>query len=272
LYSDADIRRLGLLRQLTQAGQNIGNIANRSDSELLEILASSQVPPNGIQLEEPAREASLSEKSGKLIADAMLAIENLDSHKLDQILTKGHLLLGHNGLLHHLIVPLTQRVGDAWEDGGLKIAHEHFASAILRTFLGNAARPLALPENAPLLVVATPAGQLHELGAVLVSAGAANLGWRVTYLGASLPAAEIAGAALQGNARAVALSIVYPADDPHMATELKTLKNYLPQATAILAGGRAADAYKKTLDKIDATLCHDLKALYSQLNRLRRES
>ena len=68
--------------------------------------------------------------------------------------------------------------------------------------------------HAPVLVVATPAGQVHELGALLVGATAANLGWQVTYLGASLPAAEIAGAAQQRRARAVALSLVYPEDDP----------------------------------------------------------
>ena len=79
-------------------------------------------------------------------------------------------------------------------------------------------------ENAPVLVVATPSGQLHELGALLVGAAAANLGWHVTYLGASLPAAEIAGAALQNRARAVALSLVYPEDDPTLEDELDLSK------------------------------------------------
>jgi hypothetical protein len=58
---------------------------------------------------------------------------------------------------------------------------------------------------------------LHELGALLVAASAANLGWQVIYLGASLPAPEIAGAALQRRARAVTLSLVYPENDSHPA-------------------------------------------------------
>ena len=79
-----------------------------------------------------------------------------------------------------------------------------------------------------MLVVATPAGQIHELGALLVGAAAANLGWHVTYLGASLPAAEIAGAARQNRARAVALSLVYPEDDPRLEGELTRLRESLP--------------------------------------------
>jgi hypothetical protein len=35
-------------------------------------------------------------------------------------------------------------------------------------------------DSAPVLLVATPAGQVHELGALLVGAAAANLGWQVT--------------------------------------------------------------------------------------------
>jgi hypothetical protein len=94
--------------------------------------------------------------------------------------------------------------------------------------LGNAAKPFGATDQAPILVVATPGGQVHELGALLVGTTAANLGWQVTYLGASLPAAEIAGAARQKGARAVALSLVYPEDDPQLASELAPLRESLP--------------------------------------------
>jgi hypothetical protein len=43
--------------------------------------------------------------------------------------------------------------------------------------------------------------------------------WQASYLGASLPAAEIAGAARQRRARAVALSLVYPEDDLRLENE-----------------------------------------------------
>ena len=69
-------------------------------------------------------------------------------------------------------------------------------------------------------LVATPAGQRHELGALMVAVAAATDGWKVTYLGADLPAAEIAATALQRKARAVALSIVHPVDDPNLPGEI----------------------------------------------------
>jgi methylmalonyl-CoA mutase cobalamin-binding subunit len=120
------------------------------------------------------------------------------------------------------------------------------------------------------LVVATPAGQLHELGALLVGAAAANLGWQVTYLGASLPAAEIAGAARQNRARAVALSLVYPEDDPRLEGDLTRLRAMLPPETDILAGGRAMPAYGDALDKIGALRMKDLTHLCAALDELRK--
>ena len=89
--------------------------------------------------------------------------------------------LGAQGLLQRVVAPLAQTIGDLWRAGTITAAHEHFASAVIRVFLGHAAKPFAGTESAPVLVVATPAGQIHELGALLVGAAAANLGWHVCY-------------------------------------------------------------------------------------------
>jgi methylmalonyl-CoA mutase cobalamin-binding subunit len=91
----------------------------------------------------------------------------------------------------------------------------------------------------------------------------------VIYLGPSLPPAEVAGAAERNNAVAVALSIVYPNDDPSLPAELEALRSHLPARVAIIAGGRAAPAYTDTLKKIDALQPASLQELYNDLNRLR---
>ncbi|MDP9097364.1 MAG: cobalamin B12-binding domain-containing protein [Verrucomicrobiota bacterium] len=57
----------------------------------------------------------------------------------------------------------------------------------MKVFLGNTAGQFATSSAAPFIVVATPAGQLHELGAVMINAVAAQLGWRTIYLGANPP-------------------------------------------------------------------------------------
>jgi hypothetical protein len=82
---------------------------------------------------------------------------------------------------------------------------------------------------------------------------------------------EIAGAARQAGARAVALSLVYPEDDPALADELAALRRYLPAKTALIVGGRAINAYRPALATAGAIPIDDLSQLDSVLGNLRRE-
>jgi cobalamin-dependent methionine synthase I len=125
------------------------------------------------------------------------------------------------------------------------------------------------PANAPSIVVATPAGQLHEVGALVVSVGAALEGWRPVYLGPDLPADEIAGAVQQSNARAVALSLVFPADDPKLPAELVRLRRLLADEVPLLIGGRAAEAYGHAIDSVQAFRMTDIGTFRRQLDSLR---
>ncbi|MFN7140933.1 MAG: MerR family transcriptional regulator, partial [Limisphaerales bacterium] len=199
LYSEGEIARLTLLAKATAAGHSIGTIAHLNDEQLQDL----------VRRDTPASASTPAKiPTGSYQERAMEYIKELDPAGLETVLQEAIVRLGHQGLLRQVIAPLTTQVGEFWREGKITAAHEHFASALIRNFLTNAARPYIAANNAPVLIVATPSGQLHELGAMIVSAAAASVGWRTIYLGPSLPASEIAGAALQNHARAVALSIV----------------------------------------------------------------
>ena len=143
------------------------------------------------------------DSSPRSILDASLeAVERLDAARLEEILTQAAVELSQPVLIEQVIVPLMYRIGDRWHEGTLRVAHEHLASAVVRTSLGSLSRGFGPSPSDPALVVATPSGQLHELGALVVATTAASNGWHVTYLGPSLPAEDIAAAAHQSRARA----------------------------------------------------------------------
>ena len=265
LYSEVQIERLGLLREVTQAGHSIGHVA-KLPTEKLRKLASEAVSPNG-----PAASGRQQPPATMSFLDeAIAAVKELDAPRLEASLKRAETALGGQGLLQRVIAPLAQTIGELWRDGSITAAHEHFASAVIRIFLGHAAKAFAAGDSAPVIVVATPTGQIHELGALLVGAAAANLGWQVTYLGASLAAAEIAGAARQNRARVVALSLVYPEDDSRLAGQLAKLHELLPGEVALLVGGRAMPAYRDAVEKIGALPIKDLVHLSSTLDDLRK--
>lgn len=265
LYSEEQVERLELLRDATKAGQSIGVVAKLPTDTLRRMaLAASGAGA-------PARQKeALPDEASALFEAALEAVRALDTRVLEQVLRRADVTLGTQGMLHRVAAPLAQAMGSKWRDGTITAAHEHFATVVLRTYLATAAQIFAASGNEPVLVVATPPGQLHELGAMLVAASAANLGWRVIYLGASLPAAEIAGAVLQSRAKAVALSLVYPENDSRMEGELVRLRELLPAGTGLIIGGRAIAAYRPILDKIGAVPAQDLPRLLSALDDFRK--
>lgn len=266
-YSDAEIERLNYLRQATAAGHSIGHIANLPTSELQRMVSSAEVGELP-----PGRPRTANSPAQSFHDSCLAAVKELDGSRLDEALQRSVIALGHQGLLRQVAGPLAQTIGELWRSGVVTAAHEHFLTARLTIFLGRLSGEFPISALAPHIVVATPAGQIHELGAVIVNAAAAQVGWRTTYLGASLPAAEIAGAAKQRRAPVVALSIVYPEDDTNLPQELLNLHRFLPSGTKILAGGRAAPAYREPLAQIGAELTHGIDEFCTRLDDLRRLS
>jgi MerR family transcriptional regulator, light-induced transcriptional regulator len=256
LYGRAQIERLQLLRDLTRAGHSIGTIAGLSTPDL-----------RGLAEGTPGPQAV---PRGSFIQECLAAIRAYDARRLEDELHREETRLGLQGLLEKGIAPLAREIGEAWRSGSITATHEHFASAVLRLHLATSTRPFSPSGTEPVVIVATPAGQLHELGAMVAAAAASNLGWRAVYLGAGLPASELAGAAAVNKARAVLLSIVYPADDAALPGELRRLRRLVPKAIPIIAGGRGAGAYSEALDSIGAMQTPDLQALGRVLDTLRQ--
>lgn len=267
LYSTADVERLVLLRRATNAGHGIGNIANLPIQQL-EALVSAESP--GSERYSGRESVTSTVQAPAAVVDAVYgAVLAMDPEAIEQLLDRAAVALGQVRLLSDVVVPLVTRIGSAWQAGDLKVAHEHIASAAIRTYLGHMARPASLHPGAPAILVTTPAGQMHEVGAALAAAAAASQGWRVVFAGAAMPATEIAAAAIQNRVRVVALSIVYPSDDPGLGPELVRLRRVLPVEIALIIGGRAAGGYRAELEKIRALCAQTLDAFLQELARLR---
>jgi methanogenic corrinoid protein MtbC1 len=268
LYTDAEVERLLMLRKVTRAGRRIGDVARLSDKELCAMVAEDE------RAAAAAAEAAapLRPRAGRhapLFRECLRAIEALDAEALESALMRASVELSEPDLLDKLVFPLMDEIGERWHDGSLRVMHEHLSTGVLRTFLGSARGTRALPASAPVIVVATPAGHVHELGALAVALSASREGWRVVYLGPNIPAEEIAAAVKKSDARAVALSIVYPSDDPLVLDELRRLSKMLDDGVTVLAGGRGAPAYREGLEEIGATLPGSMADLRSMLEEIR---
>jgi DNA-binding transcriptional MerR regulator/methylmalonyl-CoA mutase cobalamin-binding subunit len=267
-YSDADIERLRLLQAATRAGRSIGQIATLPTSEVARLAGEDAAAREERTRSSPA---ALGEPAAELVAQAIAFTRAMDSPRLEALIRRGLVLYGVMEFLESVATPILRRVGDEWHAGRLTPAQEHLASAALHDLITESMRSIAMDESAPRLIVATPAGERHAIGAALVGAAAAADGWRVIPLGTDLPAGEIAAAALATGARVVAVSLLYVADRDTVTAELRSLRTMLPPAVELLAGGPGAlalgDALTSAGVRIGATLADLRETLREHLVR-----
>jgi methanogenic corrinoid protein MtbC1 len=201
-------------------------------------------------------------RSADPVGDCLAAIQQLDAERLRERLEAASSELGSAATIsRRLLVPLIEAIGELWAEGGLRAAHEHLGTAALRTFISGLRPARPIGKGAPRLLLTTPPGERHELGALLAGVAAGDCGWNATCLGPDLPAAEIAAAARQLGARAIGLSIVCPANDEGVAAELLRLRRHLGDSTGLVLGGRSAPRFEVAATQAGAVLVGDLVGL-----------
>ena len=267
LYSDADVARLRLLDAAVAAGRRISRVAGLSTSELEALIAEDRAAESS---RGPVSLAASGAQPNAVVDAALDRVRALDARGLDELLRRGAAVAGAPAFLEDSVAPLLRRIGDLWHAGKISIAAEHVASAVIESFVADVTRSLAVSDAAPSVLVATPAGSRHVMGASLVAAAAAAEGWNVIFLGGDLPVDEIVRTAMDGDVRAVAVSVVYAADAADMLAQLRLLREQLPPEVTLLAGGRAVMPHARALSRNGVEIGESLDALRQGLRRLRR--
>lgn len=239
LYSEAEVARLRLLKRAVDRGHPIGQLVPL-DREALERLAGARPGP-GIALDQ--NDAS-SESTAEIVKGFLEAVRGFDAAHAQELLDRASLLFSARTLVLDVLAPLLTQIGTEWAEGGLCSASEHVASALVRDQASQLLRKLPPEPGAELIVVSTPAGELHELGAMLAATTAKMHGFGVLYLGPDLPASQIALAARSSRAALVALSVLaLPIE--RAVEELDRLLSELPKHVELVVGGPLAEAISR---------------------------
>ncbi len=270
LYSPMDIERLRRLRRLTDRGHAIGRIGSLSLDALTRLdaeTAEADAQTGGIA---PA-ERSDAETVREFTLAALRATRRLDAADLQAVLERAAVTLGVPDFLDQVVATALEDIGHGWAEKSVSVAQEHLATTVFRRVLGWLLRVYEVSGPAPRLVVATPPGQVHEMGALMVAVSAAAKGWGVTYLGPDLPIADLLSAVGQAGARAVAISVVYISDDRDLLAALREARAGLPERIPLLLGGAAATEIRAQAEAAGAVVVDSLPDLRALLDRLASE-
>jgi len=137
----------------------------------------------------------------------------------------------------HVFQPTQYEIGRLWQMGNIGIAQEHYCTAATRTLIAQLfPRTFARPTRKTLIVTCIE-GELHELGAHIVSAFMQMVGWETYDLGANTPSDSVLQMVQARKADLLAISATMPYH-VHAVEELITrVHAAMGQAVKILVGG-----------------------------------
>lgn len=198
-YSADQVRRLALLREATERGHAISDVASLGEDRLKELLEGAE-RTEGPSLGGPFHE--------RLLRSYLEAIEGFDVRRAADILARASVILSPSDTVFRLVVPLLHEVGERWSCSKLSISHEHVVSHQLLGMLATMLRLTSVLPGAPRIVIGTLANHRHEFGSLIGAFIAATRGIDPIYLGSDLPEGELRHAMDQSGAGTLLLSFV----------------------------------------------------------------
>jgi len=259
MYSDADLRRLTLLRDVVARGHAIGRVATLDEPSLRALVAD----PDGSAPAAPPAAAG----AGVIDVDRLVdALERFDGAGVEADLSRAAAFLQPRALWYEVIAPLLTEIGERWRDGRSRVAHEHLLTASVRSVLGSLLRLHKGTNGAARIALATPSGERHELGTLGAALLAAAGGLHVVYLGPDLPADDIVTLANTVETDAIVLGVTAADDEGRIAETIDSVTRRLPADVELWLGGPAAEPLAQRFPR--ALALPDFTDLERHLTRL----
>ena len=168
------------------------------------------------------------------------AVEEFDAESADLALDALLWDVPLSGAVTSVVLPFLRELGDRWEDGRLSVGHEHFASNLVRRRLDALTPRHALeprPARGPVVLLACPPGERHDMVLLCVALMLGERGVRVRFLGADTPVPSLVAAARTTAADAVVLAATRDTALTAHATSLARLGLVHP----VYVGGRGTN-------------------------------
>jgi len=263
LYSAADVAHLSLLGRVVGGGRAIGDVA-RLDRRTLEALARTAIPTMAA---DPTA-APIADEPGEVVRRALAVLARFDAAALDRCLGDALAARGACEFVRQIAEPLVVEIARGSAARDLCAIDERLLAGSLRNLLAGLLRSRAAVGQ-PLVLLAAPAGERHELSLLLAALLVADAGLALCYMGSDLPAQGVAAAARRAGASVVGLALADDDNQRAAAAEVRRIERGLPPAVELWLGGRAAAAVAAHMGACRALVLDPITSIDAELARVR---
>ncbi|MEP7292374.1 MAG: MerR family transcriptional regulator [Chloroflexota bacterium] len=249
LYSQQEVRRIQWVKRQMDAGLQASRaIQALHMNEQEGVQASSSAPAAN---QKPPAESTLASYRERLF-DALVTH---DSAGTDAILSESLAFFPLESLLLDVISPTLAAIGEAWSEGRINVATEHFATNSLRNHMMSWIRMSPPAYTVSPVVLACAPGELHEGSLLILAVLLRRLRWHVVYLGQSMPLSDLA-AFVEELKPSILVFVAMTEETGHALLDWRHwLPNALRDQTPLVAfGGRAFTEHPDLAEQIPGIL------------------
>ncbi|HWD78672.1 MAG TPA: cobalamin B12-binding domain-containing protein [Kribbella sp.] len=175
LYSEADVRRVQRMRAYLAGGLSAAEAARAVLAEV----APPAPDPLTVRMALAGGPANL-----------RVALGDLDERAAHAVLDQLFGALTVEAVIRDVLMPYLHELGDRWERGEVSVGQEHFASNVIRSRLAALSTGWGAGHG-PRALLACPPGELHDIALLSFGLVLRRSGWRVVFLGADSPMADV---------------------------------------------------------------------------------
>ena len=233
VYTDDQLNKLILIRQLVDQGRRPGKLMTMALMEL---------------------KALLSEAQALLDFDRLIELLRAgNAPDLKEWLTRQVQSLGLRAFIHQVMVPANRIVGEAWNGGDLAVYEEHLYTEMVTGLVRHSLADIPAGPGEPRVMLTTLPGEQHSLGLLMVEALLRLGGAEVIPFGIEMPFRDIIDAAEAHQVDVIGLSFSGHFKQDDAVVMLSGLRQMVDKNTSIWVGGgafREADQLSEGIELI----------------------
>jgi MerR family transcriptional regulator, light-induced transcriptional regulator len=246
LYSDRDIATLRWIKNRIDSGISISSAV----TELR------QMQKSGGQLEAAPVIPFSSPKPvnppippDQIAHQLYLALIKHDEARASDLLRDAYGMYDLYTYLLKTLIPSLVEIGEAWYNGEIPVATEHFASTYIRGNLLSIFQAFPARSSAPFILVGCAPAELHEIGSLMIALMLRSEGFRVEYLGPDLPLDDLVDYAKYEHPAMVVMAATSP-ESAEAIDHLQEKLSKLKPAPVLGFGGSAFNQQPELIEKI----------------------
>jgi methanogenic corrinoid protein MtbC1 len=245
LYSDRDIVMIRWLKAQVDAGMAISQAVSWFTTLTEEATSPEKITLPGVNGQSftpmpvaPVRDAQ-ARNSALLCEQLVTALVRFDEQTAEQTLSEAFALYPLEQIGEMIITPALVEIGERWHRAEISVTIEHYVTNFLMQRLAVLLRTVNNAQSGPLIWVACPPSEQHEIGALLLVIYLRRAGYQVRYIGKDVPINDFLQAVQRERPALVLLSASMDEAAQELASLTALLASQESYRPIIGYGGRA---------------------------------